>query len=197
MNILLYFFTTALFTCVISASCLFHSDRPDGVLLPLLPSDPVLLQRGCGEEASPLDHRTTGHLSSQVTPRSRLSTPKRAAQNCPWCHVYCLNMVDRTWPGGVFTWEESNAGWERVRERRARVRHDRAITTRTCWLMKGDTVFKIEQALPFLLLSVPIVADTNQSHSSKLWLLSVEAYVPQHCCNVSSVTKWQPNVNHR
>lgn len=79
----IFFFTTALFTCVISASCLFHSDRPDGVLLPLLPSDPVLLQRGCGEEASPLDHRTTGHLSSQVTPRSRLSTPKRAAQIVP------------------------------------------------------------------------------------------------------------------
>lgn len=83
VNIQLFFFLPLHFTCVISASCLFHSDRPDGVLLPLLPSDPVLLQRGCGEEASALDHRTTGHLSSQLTPCSCLSTPKRAAQIVP------------------------------------------------------------------------------------------------------------------
>lgn len=69
---------------------------------------------------------------------------KEPRSDCSWCHVYCLNMADRTKAGGVFTWEETNAGRERVRERRARVRHDSAITTRTCRLVKGDTVFKIK-----------------------------------------------------
>lgn len=47
---------TTLFTCVISASSLFHSHRLDCILLPLLPQSPVLLQRGCGEEASTRPH---------------------------------------------------------------------------------------------------------------------------------------------
>lgn len=42
--------------------------------------------------------------------------------------VEICSVTDGLWV--VFTCEESRAGWARVRERRARVRHDTAIITR-------------------------------------------------------------------
>lgn len=54
------------FTWMVSASRLLHPYRPDGVLVPLLPQCPVLIQRRCGEEAPALSNctgRQCSHLS--------------------------------------------------------------------------------------------------------------------------------------
>lgn len=52
--------STKHFTCVISASSLFHPYGSDGILVYLLPQCPVLLKWGCGEKAPALSD-STGH----------------------------------------------------------------------------------------------------------------------------------------
>lgn len=60
------FYGYSVFTCMISASGLFHSYGPDCVLVPLFPVRSVLLQTGCGEEASTLS-KCTRHMGSQLS----------------------------------------------------------------------------------------------------------------------------------
>lgn len=106
---------------MISASRLLHPYRSDGVLVPLLPQCPVLIQRRCGEEAPALSN-CTGRQCSHLSLCDCLST-QEAVQITSWelWFLQISSVTDREW---TFTCAE------RVRERKAPVRHDTAIITR-------------------------------------------------------------------